>query len=315
MHDVATYNKSDFGSVAVLMGGDSAERDISLMSGKAVLASLERSGVDAQGIDVTTREVPASVKAGRFDRVMIMLHGRYGEDGKLQGELDALGVPYTGSGVAASQLAMDKEKTKQAWLAQGISTPPFTLLTADSDWQAIIDSFGTVFVKPANEGSSIGISRAESAAELEAAWHKARQFDDEIIAERFIDGPEYTVSILGDRVLPVVGMKAATTFYDYDAKYFSDETRYFCPCDLDAEEEAALGSMAKQAYDVVGCTGWGRVDAMRDSDGAFWLLEVNTVPGMTDHSLVPMSAKAAGIDFDTLVLEILASSLISRDGE
>jgi len=314
MHDVAAYKPADFGCVAVLMGGDSAERDISLMSGKAVLASLERSGVDAHGIDVATREVPKPVRAGQFDRVMIMLHGRYGEDGKLQGELDVLGVPYTGSGVAASRLAMDKEKTKQAWLARNINTPPFTLLTGDSDWQAIIDSLGTVFVKPVNEGSSIGIYRAESAAELAAAWHKARQFDDEIIAERFIDGPEYTVSILGDRVLPVVGMKAATTFYDYNAKYFSDETRYFCPCDLNADAEATLGSMAKKAYDLVGCSGWGRVDAMRDGDGSFWLLEVNTVPGMTDHSLVPMAARAAGIDFDALVLAILASSLTGREG-
>ena len=311
MHE-ASGAKMEYGKVAVLMGGDSAEREISLLSGRAVLASLQRSGVDATGIDITGRALPQELKDKAFDRVMIMLHGRYGEDGKVQGELDALGIPYTGSGVSASALAMDKIGTKQVWLGHGLNTPAFTVLSENTDWQSVIDELGTVFVKPVNEGSSIGISPADTAEALQAAFDKARQFDDKVIAERFIDGPEYTIAILGDRVLPVVGMKAASAFYDYEAKYFSDATRYFCPSDLDAADEKALGDMAKRAYDAIGCTGWGRVDAMRDKKGEFWLLEVNTVPGMTDHSLVPMAAKAAGIDFDALVLEILDSSIVGR---
>jgi len=315
MHERPGITAQQFGRVAVLMGGDSAEREISLMSGNAVLASLLRSGIDAVGMDVTSRAVPQALTDNRFDRVMIMLHGRYGEDGKLQGELDALGLPYTGSGAAASALAMDKLATKKVWLQQGLNTPAYATLGQDTDWNSVIDELGTVFVKPVNEGSSIGISRAETADALAEAWHKASEFDDVVIAERFIDGPEYTVTILGNRVLPVVGMKAATTFYDYDAKYFSNETRYFCPCDLAAADEKVLGEMALQAYEAVGCTGWGRVDAMRDQDGTFWLLEVNTIPGMTDHSLVPMAARAAGLEFDALVLEILASSMKDGEGE
>jgi D-alanine-D-alanine ligase len=308
MHEHSIYNNEGFGRVAVLMGGNSAEREISLMSGQAVLASLLRSGVDATGIDVTSRALPQALQDKTFDRVMIMLHGRYGEDGKVQGELDALGLSYTGSGVAASALAMDKIETKKVWLEQGLSTPAFAELDENTDWQSVIDELGTVFVKPVNEGSSIGISPANNADALQAAYAHARRYDDKVIAEQFIDGPEYTIGILGERVLPVVGMKAASTFYDYDAKYFSNETRYFCPCDLDANAEKALGNMAKRAYDAVGCSGWGRVDAMRDANGTFWLLEVNTVPGMTEHSLVPMAAKGAGIGFDDLVLAILASS-------
>lgn len=314
MHEGNAAANEGFGRVAVLMGGDSAERNISLLSGKAVLASLLRSGVDAQGLDVKGRYVPQELQDKRFDRVLIMLHGRYGEDGKLQGELEALGLPYTGSGVQASALAMDKVLTKQVWLEQGLNTPPYTVLSADTDWNAVIADLGTVFVKPVNEGSSIGISPASTGQELKTAFEKARKYDDLVIAERFIDGPEYTISILGEKVLPVIGMKAATTFYDYDAKYFSNDTRYFCPCDLDTDAEQLLGGMARQGYDAVGCTGWGRVDAMRDADGTFWLLEVNTVPGMTDHSLVPMAAKAAGIDFDALVLEVLASSRTKKEG-
>ena len=314
MHEHSVNNNQGFGKVAVLMGGNSAEREISLMSGQAVLASLLRSGVDAMGIDVTSRALPQALQNKAFDRVMIMLHGRYGEDGKVQGELDALGIPYTGSGVAASALAMDKIETKRVWLERGLNTPAFAELHDTADWQGVIDELGTVFVKPVNEGSSIGISPADTADALKAAWSHARQYDDKVIAEQFIDGPEYTIAILGERVLPVVGMKSASKFYDYDAKYFSNETRYFCPCDLDAADEKALGDLAKSAYDAVGCTGWGRIDAMRDADGIFWLLEVNTVPGMTSHSLVPMAAKAAGIPFDELVLEILASSKARAGG-
>jgi D-alanine-D-alanine ligase len=269
--------------------------------------------VDASAVDMTGSDVLNELRAGDFDRVLIMLHGRKGEDGKMQGALELMNIPYTGSGVLASALAMDKVRTKQVWQSQGLKTPPFVVLHEDTDWDQVIAELGTVFVKPVKEGSSIGISRAADAGALKKAYREAAKYDATVIAERFIDGPEYTVAILNERVLPVVGMQAATEFYDYQAKYFSDDTRYFCPCDLTPEDEARLGELAKQAYDAIGCCGWGRVDVMGDADGDFWLLEVNTVPGMTDHSLVPMAAKAAGIGFDDLVLEILSSSNANRE--
>jgi D-alanine-D-alanine ligase len=303
----------DYGKVAVLMGGDSAEREISLLSGNAVLASLLRSGVEATAVDMTGSEVLGELDAGGYDRVLIMLHGRKGEDGKMQGALELMNLPYTGSGVLASALAMDKVRTKQVWQSLGLNTPPFIVLRDDSDWGQVIQRLGVVFVKPVKEGSSIGISRAFDAATLEQAYRNASKYDATVIAERFIDGPEYTVAILNDHVLPAVGMQAAGDFYDYQAKYFANDTLYYCPCDLAPEEEATLGQLAKQAYDAIGVSGWGRVDVMRDAEGDFWLLEVNTVPGMTDHSLVPMAARAAGISFDELVLEILASSLADRE--
>lgn len=312
MFEDIRYPADNFGKVAVLMGGDSAEREISLLSGKAVLESLERSGVDATGIDETDRQLLRTLQDGEYDRVFIMLHGRKGEDGKMQGAMEIMNLPYTGSGVLASALAMDKVLCKRLWQNFGLNTPSFRALTGESDWHEVIDELGEVFVKPVKEGSSIGISRARNAVELEQAYNLASQYDDVVIAERYIDGPEYSLSILGDSVLPVVGMQAASGFYDYQAKYFTDTTRYFCPCDLDAETEVVLGKLAKKAYDIVGCFGWGRVDVMRDSDGIFWLLEVNTIPGMTDHSLVPMAAKEAGIDFDQLVLAVLASSRVNR---
>jgi len=210
-------------------------------------------------------------------------------------------------------LAMDKVRCKRLWQNLGLNTPAFTSLNSSSEWSSIINDLGPVFVKPVKEGSSIGISKASNASELEKAFALALKYDNAVIAETFIDGPEYTVAILGDSVLPVVGMKAKNDFYDYDAKYFSDATSYFCPCDLSADEEKVLGELARNAYEAVGCYGWGRVDVMRDNEGDFWLLEVNTVPGMTDHSLVPMAAKQAGIGFDELVLEILASSHIDRE--
>jgi D-alanine-D-alanine ligase len=308
-------NPTAFGKVAVLMGGDSAEREISLLSGNAVLDSLLRSGVDASAVDMQGTDGLERLQAGRFDRAMIMLHGRKGEDGKLQGALEWINLPYTGSGVLASALALDKVLCKRVWQSLGMNTPAFAELDMTTDWQQVIDELGTVFVKPVKEGSSIGITRADSPESLARAFEAASEYDDVVIAERFIDGPEYTVSILGEKILPVVGMRASGEFYDYEAKYFSDETRYFCPCDLDADAEQALAEQAKAAYDAVGCKGWGRVDAMRDADGVFWLLEVNTVPGMTDHSLVPMAAKAADIGFDALVLEILASSRLDRGRE
>lgn len=302
-----------YGRVAVLMGGDSAEREISLLSGTAVLESLRRSGVDATGVDGTGRELLQRLLAEDYDRVFIMLHGRKGEDGKMQGALELLQMPYTGSGVLASALAMDKVRCKRIWQSLGLDTPPFVVLTEASDWQAVLDTLGTVFVKPVKEGSSIGISRAATADAVEKAYWQAREYDSCVIAERYIEGPEYTVAILGDRVLPSVGMQAASEFYDYHAKYFSEETRYACPSGLVPEAEARLADLAKQAYDAIGCTGWGRVDVMSDVEGGFWLLEVNTVPGMTGHSLVPMAAKAAGLGFDDLALEILASSFADRE--
>jgi len=312
---MSRFSPGQFGKVAVLMGGNSAEREISLLSGNAVFAALQRQGVNGVAIDMQDEAGFQQLQNGGFDRVLIMLHGRNGEDGKIQGALEFLGLSYTGSGVLASALAMDKVRTKLLWQRLGLDTPPFVQLGPESDWQQVINELGTAFVKPVKEGSSIGISKASNRAELEEAFHKANVYDDVVIAESFVDGPEFTVGILGDQVLPVVGMQAIGEFYDYNAKYLSDDTRYFCPCGLDAKTESQLAAMAKRAYDAVGCRGWGRVDAMCDSNGKFWLLEVNTVPGMTDHSLVPMAAKQAGIDFDELVLRILASSQVERGRE
>ncbi|MDG2175003.1 MAG: D-alanine--D-alanine ligase [Gammaproteobacteria bacterium] len=312
MHEQQQTLPGEFGKVAVLMGGDSAEREISLLSGQAVLESLLRSGVDAVGVDEIDRKLLKRLHEENYDRVFIMLHGRKGEDGKMQGAMELMNLPYTGSGVLASALAMDKVRCKRLWQNLGLSTPPFVELDENTDWQKVIDTLGTVFVKPVKEGSSIGISKAEDPDALEKAYFDAGQYDDVVIAEKFVDGPEYTVAILGDKVLPVVGMQAENEFYDYEAKYFSDATRYFCPSDLGAESEAQLRIFAKQAYEAVNCSGWGRVDVMRDNKGEFWLLEVNTVPGMTSHSLVPMAANEAGINFDALVLEILSSTSENR---
>ena len=313
MNNMTRHDPETFGKVAVLMGGDSAEREISLMSGGAVLGSLLKSRVDATGVDFTDGKVLTGLSESGFDRVFIILHGRKGEDGKVQGALELMNIPYTGSGVLASALAMDKVRCKLIWQSLGLNTPPFAKLDETTEWDKVIAELGPVFVKPVKEGSSIGISRANDATELQQAFVHASQYDKEVIAEKFIDGPEYTVAILGGSVLPAVGMTASNEFYDYQAKYFSDETQYFCPCDLAGEDEKNLATMAMQAYKAVGCEGWGRVDVMRDSAGTFWLLEVNTVPGMTDHSLVPMAAKQAGINFDQLVLEILATSTANRE--
>ena len=300
-----------YGKVAVVMGGRSAEREISLLSGNAVLASLQRSGVDVIGIDADT-SLLQELRAEKVDRVFIMLHGRDGEDGKLQGALEWLGIPYTGSGVLASALAMDKVRCKLVWQRLGIATPEFVRLAADSDFAAVIQQLGACFVKPVSEGSSIGIGGAETAAELKAAWSKANSYDSQVMAERWVKGREYTVAILDGQALPVIELQPANAFYDYEAKYLSDKTRYLCPCDLDGAATAELQQLALASYEAIGCSGWGRVDAMRDKDGRFWLLEVNTAPGMTDHSLVPMAARAAGISFDALVLRILDGSLGQR---
>jgi D-alanine-D-alanine ligase len=297
-----------YGKVAVVMGGRSAEREISLLSGNAVLTSLQRSGVNVIGIDADTNLLQ-ELRAEKVDRVFIMLHGRDGEDGKLQGALEWLGIPYTGSGVLASALAMDKVRCKLVWQQLGISTPDCVRLTAESDFAAVLQQLGPCFVKPVSEGSSIGIGSAETAVQLEAAWRRANSYDTYVMAESWIKGREYTVAILDGQALPVIELQPANLFYDFDAKYLSDKTQYRCPCDLDVTATEELQAMALASYEAIGCSGWGRVDAMRDAEGRFWLLEVNTAPGMTSHSLVPMAAQAAGINFDSLVLRILDSSL------
>ena len=293
----------NFGKVAVLFGGKSGEREVSLKSGAAVLAALLRSGVDAHAFDPAEREL-SELKA--FDRVFIALHGRYGEDGTIQGALELMGVPYTGSGVMASSVGMDKWRTKLLWRAAGVATPDFELVHADSDFAAIEQRLGLpLFVKPANEGSSIGISKVKTAGGLKAAYELAAKSDPLVIAEQYIGGGEYTVGILGDQALPVIRIVPANEFYDYEAKYLRDDTQYLCPCGLDAALEAQIRAEALQAFRVVGGQGWGRVDFLMDEAGRHYFLEVNTSPGMTDHSLVPMGAKAIGLSFDELVLKVL----------
>lgn len=305
-------NKIDpnsFGKVAVLFGGKSAEREVSLKSGSAVLAALKRSGVDAHAFDPAERDLH-ELKVQKFDRVFIALHGRFGEDGTVQGALELMGMPYTGSGVLASALAMDKFRTKLVWQAMGLPVPDFMLLHADSDWGAVVKKLGLpLFVKPANEGSSVGISKVKTLAELPAAYKEAAKHDTVIIAEKFIGGGEYTVAILGEQALPTIRIVPANEFYDYEAKYLRDDTQYLCPSDLPADKETEMRELALRGFDAVGGSGWGRVDFLRDVDGKLHLLEVNTSPGMTDHSLVPMAARQAGMSFEQLVLNILELSM------
>ena len=292
-----------YGRVAVLMGGRSAEREVSLKSGSAVLAALQRSGVEAEAFDPAERSLH---ELKGFDRVFIALHGRYGEDGTIQGALEIMGIPYTGSGVMASAVGMDKWRTKLLWRAAGVVTPNFEQVEAGSDFAGIEARLGLpLFVKPANEGSSIGISKVKQSGGLRLAYEEAAKADPLVIAEKFIGGGEYTVGILGDMALPIIRIVPANEFYDYEAKYLRSDTQYLCPCGLTQEQEDIIRAEALQAFRVVGGRGWGRVDFLMDEHGDHHFLEVNTSPGMTDHSLVPMAAKAAGIDFDTLVLEIL----------
>ncbi|MDD2684839.1 MAG: D-alanine--D-alanine ligase [Gallionella sp.] len=297
-----------FGKVAVLFGGRSAEREVSLKSGAAVLAALQRSGVDAHAFDPAKRDLH-NLLDERFDRVFIALHGRYGEDGTVQGALELMGIPYTGSGVMASSIAMDKWRTKMIWQAAGLPIPDFMLINERSDWDAVVKRLGLpLFVKPANEGSSVGISKVKQVSELKAAYEEAAQHDKLVIAERFIGGGEYTAAILNGRALPVIKIEPANEFYDYEAKYLRDDTRYLCPCGLSAEQEAEMQALAQQGFAVIGGQGWGRVDFLRGTDGKAYLLEVNTSPGMTDHSLVPMAARQAGIAFEQLVLQVLEAA-------
>jgi D-alanine-D-alanine ligase len=300
-----------YGKVAVLMGGLSAEREISLKSGGAVLAALQRCGVDAHPVDVG-RDILLVLAEGGYDRAFVILHGRGGEDGVMQGALECLGLPYTGSGVLGSALGMEKHRTKAVWRGLDLPTPESVLLSRIDDLQQA-DALGyPLMIKPSAEGSSIGMSKVENPAQLQQAWETARGFDARVLAERWIVGEEYTASILGERMLPLIRLETPHQFYDFEAKYSADTTRYHCPCGLPESRELELQNLCRKAFEAVGARGWGRVDLMLDNEGRPWLIEVNTQPGMTDHSLVPMAAKVAGIDFDELVMSILATSLVSE---
>ena len=295
-----------FGKVAVLFGGKSAEREVSLKSGAGVLAALQRQGVDAHAFDPAERPLD---ELRAFDRAFIMLHGRYGEDGTIQGALELMGIPYTGSGVLASAVGMDKWRTKLLWRAVGLPIPEFVMLDENSDFAAVERQLGLpLFVKPACEGSSIGVSKVRQPGELQAAWREAAKHDSLVIAEQAILGGEYTVAILGEQVLPIIKIVPATDFYDYEAKYLRDDTQYLCPCGLPEAREMELRSQALEAFRALGCRGWGRVDFLMDDVGRAYLLEANTSPGMTDHSLVPMAARVAGISYEQLVLRVLEES-------
>ncbi len=299
---------SGFGKVAVLMGGPSSEREISLLSGKAVLAALQARGVDAHAFDPAERPL-AALSAEGFKRVFIALHGRYGEDGTVQGALETMAIPYTGSGVMASALAMDKWRTKMIWLQVGLPTPRYLVLTAEADWKQVAREIGLpLIVKPAREGSTIGISKVTRIEDLSKAYADAARHDPLVLAEQFIEGREVTVSILGGRALPVIRIEAPGGNYDYQNKYFSDDTRYFCPSGLPFELEKGIQSISLEAFRLLDCRGWGRADLMIDAAGKPWLLEMNTSPGMTAHSLVPMAAREAGLSFEDLVMAILESA-------
>jgi D-alanine-D-alanine ligase len=296
-----------FGKVAVLMGGPSAEREISLLSGNSVLKALVEKGVDAHGFDPKVQSV-FELKREGFDRVFIALHGRFGEDGTVQGALETLGIPYTGSGVMASALAMDKWRTKLIWIASGIPTPRYRVVDATTDWMRLVAELGLpLIVKPAREGSTIGITKVATidGDELAAAYEIAAKHDDLVLVEEFVAGVELTASILGTRALPLIRIEAPQGNYDYHNKYFSDETKYFCPCGLPEAKELEIRTAALAAFELVGCSGWGRLDLILKADGSFQFLEVNTSPGMTGHSLVPMAARQAGMSFGDLCIAIL----------
>ncbi len=295
---------NDFGKVAVLLGGTSAEREVSLNSGSRVLAALQRQGIEAHAFDPAERKLD---ELAAFDRAFIALHGRHGEDGTIQGALELMHIPYTGSGVLASAVGMDKWRTKLLWRSVGLDIPAFVMLDANSDCAAVERQLGLpLFVKPACEGSSIGVTMVRQPGELHAAYLAAAKHDPLVIAERGVLGGEYTVAILGEEALPIIKIEPATEFYDYEAKYLRDDTAYRCPCGLDEARELELRARALEAFRVLGCRGWGRVDFLMDGQGNAYFLEVNTSPGMTDHSLVPMAARVAGISYDQLVVRVLA---------
>jgi D-alanine-D-alanine ligase len=300
---------ADFGKTAVLLGGDSSEREISLLSGNAVLAALKRRGVDAHAFDPLDRPLH-ELRSEGFDRVWIALHGPGGEDGAMQGALEWLGVPYTGSGVLASALTMDKLKTKRVVVGAGYAAPEYAVLSSPADLQAALKRIGLpMMVKPASQGSSVGMTKVKAAEELPRAYAEARAIEPIVFAEAFVTGDEYTVSILHGEGLPSIRILPATEFYDYQAKYFRNDTQYFCPSGLTQEDEAELQAAALATFRVTDCHGWGRVDFMRDrATNQFYFIEINTTPGMTDHSLVPMAARQAGIDFEELVWRVLETS-------
>tara|TARA_R110001592_G_scaffold356543_2_gene658644 strand:+ start:13061 stop:13987 length:927 start_codon:yes stop_codon:yes gene_type:complete len=295
------------GRVAVLMGGCSAERAVSLKSGQAVLDSLLRSGVDAIGIDFKG-DIQSIIQALPLDRIFLALHGRGGEDGTIQGVLEALEIPYTGSGVMGSAIAMDKTRTKYLWQGMNLPTPKFSYV--ESKDSALLTQLVSLIgfplaVKPSREGSSIGVFKVNNQTQLESAVDAALEMDEQVLLEQWIEGSEFTISLLNGSAMPIIGLKTDHTFYDYEAKYESDNTQYLMPSGLSKSDEESLGHLSERAFHALGCSGWGRVDVMRDARGQFWLLEVNTIPGMTNHSLVPMAAKAQGMNFDDLVLAIL----------
>lgn len=309
LNTLAVNHPAEFGKVAVLFGGSSAERLVSLESGRAVLDALLHRNVDAHGIDVG-EDVLTQLARDRYDRAFVILHGRGGEDGTLQGALDTIGIAYTGSGVLGSALSMDKVRTKNLWQAVGIPTPPFRVVRSESELVWAAKELGLpLIVKPVHEGSSIGVSKIADLWELNKAWYRAAHYDPLVLVERWIDGAEYTAAILNQTVFPLIRLETPRSFYDFDAKYSDNaETRYCCPCGLDTHQEEFFGDIALRAFEVLGAYGWGRVDFLCDAQGEPWFIEMNTVPGMTDHSLVPMAARAAGISFDQLVWRILETS-------
>ncbi|MFC3626588.1 D-alanine--D-alanine ligase [Vogesella amnigena] len=297
-----------FGKVAVVMGGSSAEREVSLMSGSGVLAALQSKGVDAHKFDPSEQPLSALQEEG-FSRVFNILHGPFGEDGTLQGALEAMGMPYTGCGVLASAICMDKWRTKLLWKGAGLPIPAFELLNDNSDFAAIEQQLGLpIFVKPSTEGSSIGVTKVKNAGELKAAYEEARKYDSIVIAEQFIGGGEFTCAVIDDKAYPTIKIEPATEFYDYQAKYFRDDTVYRCPSGLAPEVEQRARELALQAFRVLGCRGWARVDFLMDEQGGIYLLEVNTNPGMTSHSLVPMAARAEGLGYEDLCVKVLAAA-------
>lgn len=297
-----------YGKVAVLMGGHSSEREVSLMSGNGVLAALKSCGVDAHAFDPANQSLWA-LKEQQFDRVFVILHGPFGEDGTVQGVLETLAIPYTGSGVLASALCMDKWRSKLLWQSAGLPTPAFALLDEHSDFAAISRTLGLpLIVKPSCEGSSIGITKVKECSELKAAYDAARQYDKIVLAEQFIGAGEYTCGIVGEQLYPTIKIEPATEFYDYQAKYFRDDTIYRCPSGLSPAAEKEAHALCLEAYRLLGCTGWGRIDFLMDKKGQIYLLEANTNPGMTSHSLVPTAARVAGINYEKLCLKVLDSA-------
>ncbi|MDE2429541.1 MAG: D-alanine--D-alanine ligase [Burkholderiales bacterium] len=310
---MSEFDTKSLGKVGVLLGGRSAERDISIMSGNGVVAALKSKGVDAHGFDTGERSI-ADLAAEKFDRVFIALHGRYGEDGSLQGVLEQLNIPYTGSGVMASAIAMDKIFTKRIWQTHGLSSPNYAVLTPQSELRLVPDELGLpLIIKPPHEGSTIGITKVRGYSDMTEAYKLAAQFDEVVLAEEFIEGRELTVAVLGRGenayALPITEIVAPDGNYDYQNKYFTDDTKYLCPAPLDAELTAEIQKMAVEAYRAIDCEGWARIDVLlRKSDNKAFLIEINTSPGMTGHSLVPMAARAVGLSYEDLCLEILKTA-------